>query len=807
MSVADQSVPEMDLSQAVAFLKGMHPEEYWNLVAIHAETSRITATGFGPNDEDKAKAWIEKHNAARCNIYFQVGSAGRRLNKKASKADIRSVSNQWVDIDPDYAGRESADEAKDAALVALRSQSHGIPLPTAIVDSGGGIQAYWKLKDPVQIKDRNENAAEIESRNKHLEKVFDADNCSNIDRIMRLPGTINWPNAKKRKYGRVPAPAKLLEHDPERIYDIAQFPKLETAKKSKKLPVAPEAVPDCSRQLESIADLDEWNVPERTKQIITDGRNVHEGPKEGDDSRSAWLFDGLCELIRCEVPDEVAAVIITDPRFKISESVLEKPNPKQYARRQIERAASAVVDPLLLEMNDRHAVIENHGGKCIVIEKVRDDPLNRDVLTVQPFEEFKKRYCNQLVEVGCNAKGDPKRIAKGKWWLDHPKRRSYQQIVFAPNRDIPDAYNLWEGFTVKPVPGDWSLFRDHILHIVCGGDEDCFQYLIRWMARCVQEPGGSGQVAIVLRGEKGCGKSMYVEIFGRPFGIHYLSTTNAEHIAGRFNEHLETVVVLFGDEAFFAGNKDHERTLKGLVTQDEVSYEGKGRPVKHGLNRVHLLLASNSTWVVPAHGRERRYFVLDVSDKKIGDREYFSSIAQQMKSGGTEAMLHDLLNMDLSNFEVRDFPQTAALQEQQQESAKFEESAMVEILKDGFTPDHEFHGCGPNELSADGLLEFAVHRNLVGRVDQQHSSRTRLGHFIKTLARRDAEGKPVSRRRRRRNKFDELSASRINVHELRPLEELREEFKYLVGPEGWGEAKSEWTDLFEGSPDYSTFDD
>ncbi len=795
MSAADQSFPEMDLPQAVAFLKGMHPEEYWNLVAIHAETSRITAAGFGPNDEDKAKAWIEEHNAAQCNIYFQVGSAGRRLNKKASKADISSVSHQWVDIDPDYAGRESADEAKAAALVALRSQTHGIPLPTAIVDSGGGIQAFWKLKDPVQIKDRNENAAEIESRNKHLEKVFGADNCSNIDRIMRLPGTINWPNAKKRKYGRVPAPAKLLEHDPERIYDIALFPKLETAKKSKKLPVAPEAVPDSGRQVESIDDLDKWNVPERTKQIITDGRNVHEGPKEGDDSRSGWLFDVLCELIRCEVPDEVAVVIITDPRFKISESVLEKSNPKQYARRQVERAASAVVSPLLLEMNDRHAVIENDGGKCIVIEKVRNDALNRDVLTVQPFEEFKKRYCNQLVEVGCNAKGEPKSIAKGKWWLDHPKRRSYQQIVFAPNRDIPDAYNLWEGFTVKPVPGDWSLFRDHILHIVCGGDEDCFQYLIRWMARCVQEPGESGQVAIVLRGEKGCGKSMFVEIFGRPFGQHYLPTTNAEHIAGRFNEHLETVVVLFGDEAFFAGNKDHERTLKGLVTQDEVSYEGKGRRVKPGLNCVHLLLASNSTWVVPAHGRERRYLVLDVSDKKIGDRVYFSSIAQQMSNGGTEAMLHDLLNMDLSNFEVRDFPQTAAFQEQQQESAKFEESAMVEILKDGFTPDHEFHGCGPNELSADGLLEFAVHRNLVGRVDQQHSSRTRLGHFIKTLARRDAEGKPVSRRRRRRNKFDELSASRINVHELRPLEELRKEFDYLVGPEGWPDSPSEWTSV------------
>ncbi|MGY8689504.1 MAG: DNA-primase RepB domain-containing protein, partial [Verrucomicrobiales bacterium] len=215
MSAADQSVPEMDLPQAVAFLKGMHPEEDWNLVTIHAETSRITATGFGPNDEDKAKAWIEEHNAAGFNIYFHVGSAGQVLTRKARKEDIANVGYLWVDIDAKYKEGQTVEEARAAAIEALDSQPDGIPKPTYIVSSGGGIQAFWKLKDPVQIKDRNENAAEIESRNKHLEKVFGADNCSNIDRIMRLPGTINWPNAKKRKYGRVPAPAKLLEHDPE----------------------------------------------------------------------------------------------------------------------------------------------------------------------------------------------------------------------------------------------------------------------------------------------------------------------------------------------------------------------------------------------------------------------------------------------------------------------------------------------------------------------------------------------------------------------------------------------------------------
>jgi hypothetical protein len=297
-----------------------------------------------------------------------------------------------------------------------------------------------------------------------------------------------------------------------------------------------------------------------------------------------------------------------------------------------------------------------------------------------------------------------------------------------------------------------------------------------------------------LRGGKGCGKSLFVETFGKLFGQHFLATTSAEHIAGRFNEHLQTIVVLFGDEAFFAGNKDHERTLKGLVTQDELSFEGKGRPVKAGRNHTHLLLASNSTWVVPAHGKERRYFVLDVSETKTGDYSYFSGIVRQMENGGSEAMLYDLLHTDLTDFEVRKFPQTAALREQQQESAWFAELAMVEILKDGFTPDHEFHGCKPNEISGGCLLEFARNLGLVGSSDEKHSSGTSLGHFIAKLARIDADEDPVSHRKRRDD------GSRPTVYELRPLEELRKEFDYLVGPEGWPESPSEWTSIHVDLP-------
>src|SRR6185312_4061578 len=43
---------------------------------------------------------------------------------------------------------------------------------------------------------------------------------------------------------------------------------------------------------------------------------------------------------------------------------------------------------------------------------------------------------------------------------------------------------------------------------------------------------------------------------------------------------------------------------------------------------------------------------------------YFKAIDAQMEAGGLAAMLHDLLTLDLSQFEVRHVPETAALVDQ-----------------------------------------------------------------------------------------------------------------------------------------------
>src|SRR5262249_18800266 len=159
---------------------------------------------------------------------------------------------------------------------------------------------------------------------------------------------------------------------------------------------------------------------------------------------------------------------------------------------------------------------------------------------------------------------------------DHPNRRTYDRVVFAPARDVEGAYNLWQGFAFDPRPGDsHRSYLEHLQNNVCQGNISHYEYLIGWMARAVQHPSRQGEVAVVLRGGKGVGKSFAAREFGRLFGRHYLTVSNPSHLVGNFNAHLRDTVFLFADEAFYAGDKKHESILKTLITEASIAIEAK----------------------------------------------------------------------------------------------------------------------------------------------------------------------------------------------------------------------------------------
>lgn len=693
------------------------------LTSIVPDSGRINTVTFEAGKQGEMRDWIEERQG-KWNMYFTVNPIIRPMGSKPKKTDMRGMAWLHVDVDP-RPGEEFGAERERAEKVLREFE----PAPTVIIDSGGGFQGFWQLDKEHVTDGSEEKAAELEAYNMQLEVLFQGDNCHNIDRIMRLPGTINLPNDKKRKKGRVEALAKVVVADWDKSYALSKFtaaPRVQTTgpgggggpqvKLSGNLP-----------KLDSLDDLPD-TVSARTKMLIVNGDDPDDPNKYP--SRSEVLFAVLCELVRAGVDDDMIAACVMDPDYTISAHVHDQARPQQYVARQIQRAHEEAIDPWLRKLNEDHAVIEDIGGKCRVISEVMDFALNRERISRQSFEDFRNRYMHRSVVVGQDKEGNDVKMPLGKWWLMNPNRRQYRTIMFAPGREVPDAFNLWQGFSCEARPGSCDLFLTHVRDNVCRGNEMYYEYYMNWMARAVQKPDSPGEVAIVMRGRMGTGKSFAVKAFGALWGRHFLQVSDSKHLVGSFNAHLRDCVVLFGDEAFYAGDKKHEAILKTMVTEETIMIEGKGVDAEAAPNYVHLMMASNSDWVVPAGTDERRFFVLDVGDGQMQNKDYFKAIRAELDSGGQEALLHLLMTRDISGFDVRQFPKTEALQEQKLMSMSPEEQWWFEKLMEGRLL-HDRDGWPVEVIKADvqrDYLYYAERQKIMRR-----ASPTALGKFFKRV--------------------------------------------------------------------------
>lgn len=227
---------------------------------------------------------------------------------------------------------------------------------------------------------------------------------------------------------------------------------------------------------------------------------------------------------------------------------------------------------IVVKLNEKYAVIMV-GGKCRIIQEYVDPVFNRHDISILGVPDFKNFHANMLFY----PEGKEKPISHAKLWLTSKNRRQYDGIVFKPPKagdtdpDEGQYYNLWRGFGVEPKKGDWQLFREHILDNICNGNESHFRWLMKWLARTVQDPGGERPgVAVVLMGKRGTGKSIFARMLRPIFGQHFLHLANQKYLTGNFNSHLKDKLVVFCDEGFWGSNRSDEGVLKALITDDKI---------------------------------------------------------------------------------------------------------------------------------------------------------------------------------------------------------------------------------------------
>lgn len=330
------------------------------------------------------------------------------------------------------------------------------------------------------------------------------------------------------------------------------------------------------------------------------------------------------------------------------------------------KALQPSIEDKLLGLNESYAVVR-WNSQTLIMNEIFDDEAQKKKISFLTKDGFLLWQLNNIFW-DVSEDGKNKKLFVGKTWLEWINRRQFQEVVFFPNKTTsPDIYNLWRGFSFKPDPdaGKFDIFLDHLRVNICNEDEKNYQWLLGWMADLIQKPQRKLGTALVLRGKRGVGKGMVFKHLGALMHMHYLAVQKSEHVTGRFNGHLSDTILLFLDEAFWAGNKEAEGTLKSLITEDDVAIEMKGRDVYKIRSYIRIGMSTNNDWAVPAGLQdERRFAIFDVGTRCQQDRTYFSALEKQLKDGGYAALLHFLMNFEYDENLIAVIPKTGALLDQ-----------------------------------------------------------------------------------------------------------------------------------------------
>lgn len=271
---------------------------------------------FG-DDAASAADWAVAANERGHNVYFTFNRVPDGFDSKPSAARIVAARFVFADIDPPKDGQPFDMTARLEAL-----ENDRFP-PSFAVASGGGLQAYWRIEE-------SENLDAIGELGRGIAHKLKADSCGNVDRLARLPGTVNYPYKAKRARGRTPCLSSVLMPDTGQTYEpsdlAAHFPAPAGNGEEHRSNVAlPENI--------ELLTLDNLGLTETSL--------LHAVERPTGTDRSAFGYHAVAEAVRCGLPDSEIASLMLNPANAAAAHFVAQSRPLRAIERAIGKARSA----------------------------------------------------------------------------------------------------------------------------------------------------------------------------------------------------------------------------------------------------------------------------------------------------------------------------------------------------------------------------------------------------------------------------------------------------------------------------------
>ncbi|TXG78920.1 hypothetical protein E6Q11_00075 [Candidatus Dojkabacteria bacterium] len=249
-------------------------------------------------------------------------------------------------------------------------------------------------------------------------------------------------------------------------------------------------------------------------------------------------------------------------------------------------------------------------------------------------------------------------------WLESPKRAMVDadNLVFDPaQRSNPETHiNMFSGYPLKPKQN--IELQNLVLALVgslCSTErnaDEVADWLIKWLAYPLQNPGAKMSTAVLMFGEKqGTGKSLFFDGIMRPIYGEYGTTAGQHQLESNFTDwRSRKTFVLFEEVLGRAERHNYMSTIKHMITGKDMRINPKGLPERVEANHVNAAFLSNERQPLPLDAEDRRFQVIEALAHM--DPSFYAQFKDAIKNGACEAFYHYLLNVDLGDFNEHTMP-------------------------------------------------------------------------------------------------------------------------------------------------------
>jgi putative DNA primase/helicase len=217
MGVTTCEEPVSDLPESCQLLDLVHPERCGFILAmIGPKGLRQRYVGRSEKIEEVVTKLARLQEIERgIGVYYSLGSLSEKPSGRGKEQDVSSIRCCYADVDkPDKA---SAHERIESFVKRTRLA------PSVLIDSGGGWQCLWLLREPIKVgpfqKDApTPEALRVRAINAALARELEGDRTIDLARVFRLPGTFNTKCHDPEKYPdyTTPLPCRIVKVSADR---------------------------------------------------------------------------------------------------------------------------------------------------------------------------------------------------------------------------------------------------------------------------------------------------------------------------------------------------------------------------------------------------------------------------------------------------------------------------------------------------------------------------------------------------------------------------------------------------------------